>query len=420
MKITTIFRRIFIAGCLLIHTTPVFSQFRKVGYIPVWSANYPSGMGGLNINKLTHLNIAFANPDVNGNLIPSFGTDGDVTTAVQSGHAYNLEVMISIGGGDVDGTNYHNLLSNNPTGFADSILNFVTAHNLDGVDVDIEGNILDGTTITAAQYESFVTYLAGILHAQNKKMTCAIGTWFGGFITANAAAQFDWINIMSYDATGPWDPQNAGPHSPYSMVVSDFQYWNTTKNVPAEKLVIGVPFYGYGFGTYANQGISYCDIVTTYPGSENTDQVGTGDNAIYYNGIPTIIQKTNYALENAGGIMIWEITEDCATEHSLLLAIDSVVQAYNATNSLIENDNPDVTIYPNPATDKIYLRFGDSKEETVKIQMYNTLGMEQAVDYRVMENGYYTLYTGVLPCGIYLLEITHGNTKTTRRILLSE
>lgn len=420
MKTITLFRGILMAGYLLICISPSFSQFRKVGYIPVWSASYPSGMSALNIDRLTHLNIAFANPDTNGNLVPSFGTVDDVTEAAQNGHAYNLEVLISIGGGDVDGTNYHNLLSNNPTGFADSILHFVTIHNLDGVDVDIEGNILDGTTITADQYEDFVTYLGGILHAQNKKMTCAIGTWFGGFVTVNAAAQFDWINSMSYDATGPWDPQNAGPHSPYSMAVSDFQYWNTTKNVPAEKLVIGVPFYGYGFGTYANQGISYCNIVTTYPGSENADQVGTGDNAIYYNGIPTIIQKTNYALENAGGIMMWEITEDCTADHSLLLTIDSVVQAYNATNGFAENDHPDITVYPNPVTDKLHIRMSNLKENATKICVYNTIGAEQKVDLQWTENDASTLYTGILQQGIYLLEITNGNTKTTRLFLRSE
>ncbi len=32
------------------------------------------------------------------------------------------------------------------------------------------------------------------------------------------------------------------------MAVSDFNYFNQARGVAAEKLLIGLPFYGYGFG----------------------------------------------------------------------------------------------------------------------------------------------------------------------------
>ncbi len=42
----------------------------------------------------------------------------------------------------------------------------------------------------------------------------------------------------------------------------------------------------------------------------------------YYNGMDTIEDKTEYAKENLGGIMIWEITPDTEQkEYSLLQAI---------------------------------------------------------------------------------------------------
>src|SRR6185437_7461266 len=86
---------------------------------------------------------------------------------------------------------------------------------------------------------------------------------------------------------------------------------------------MGVPFYGYGWGTY-NQyatGVSFATIVANYPGSEDTDIIGSGANAIYYNGIPTIQAKTAYAAQNGSGIMIWELGQDASGNKSLLKAI---------------------------------------------------------------------------------------------------
>ena len=44
---------------------------------------------------------------------------------------------------------------------------------------------------------------------------------------------------------------------------------------------------------------------------------------VYYNGVDTITEKTLYAKENLGGIMIWELTQDTSDpDRSLLQAID--------------------------------------------------------------------------------------------------
>jgi GH18 family chitinase len=42
---------------------------------------------------------------------------------------------------------------------------------------------------------------------------------------------------------------------------------------------------------------------------------------VYYNGIPTIQQKTKYAMGNGGGVMIWELSKDASGDLSLLKAI---------------------------------------------------------------------------------------------------
>jgi GH18 family chitinase len=89
--------------------------------------------------------------------------------------------------------------------------------------------------------------------------------------------------------------------------------------LPSERLTVGVPFYGFDFANNAAY-TAYSDIVAQHPGAELQDQVGE----IYYNGIPTIEQKTALAMDQAHGIMIWEITMDVdiTDERSLLRAIN--------------------------------------------------------------------------------------------------
>jgi len=93
-------------------------------------------------------------------------------------------------------------------------------------------------------------------------------------------------------------------------------------------MVLGVPFYGYGYGpelTSPAVTMTYAQISSTFPGSEQVDQWNMpGGKIIYYNGIPTIRQKTALAREKASGIMIWQILGDAPGEQSLLAAINDV------------------------------------------------------------------------------------------------
>ena len=303
-----------------------YAQFRVVGYLPTWNG-YP---GSFNINnvdsaKITHVNIAFSNPTSSGDLSGG-GSLTDLATVVTKAHTNNIKVLMSIGGAGAPGAIYSNLIVNNLSVFVGKIVQYAVNNNLDGIDVDLEGDVVNGSTMTSAQYENFVTALNVGLHAKNKIMTAALATWFGSFITDTAASKFDFINVMSYDAYGTWT--GPGQHSPYSLAVSDFNYWNTTKGVPAAKLTVGVPFYGYYWGA-SNTSETYSYIVSNYPGSENLDKINpSSGGVIYYNGIPTIKQKTVFALNNAGGIMIWELTDDVTGSKSLLAAIHEVIVGY--------------------------------------------------------------------------------------------
>ena len=309
------------------------AQKKVIAYVPNW-VDLNSFSSSIQYSKLTHINIAFENPDANGYLSFNSGSN----TIINAAHAQNVKVFVSLGGGAVSEggairDNYFNLItSSNRTAFIQKIYDYVVAHNFDGVDVDLEGPAING------DYGAFVIALANKLHANGKQITAALSEGYGGAnVPSSTFAAFDWINIMAYDATGPWAPGSPGQHSPYSMAVNQFNYW-TGRGLPASKAIIGLPFYGYGFGASANQGISYANIVAQYPGAENLDQVG---NTIYYNGIPTIKQKTTFAIQNAGGVMIWELSQDATGSKSLLTAINQVITGSNppGTGTLIQAEN---------------------------------------------------------------------------------
>ncbi len=269
------------------------------------------------LDKVTHVNLAFVNPDTSGNFFQYPALD----FFIQKAHKKNVKVLVSIAGGGPH-TYYSALLQDEKRKMlVDNLVSLVTRYDLDGIDVDLEGNDID------MNYEAFVTDLAAVLKPLKKLMTAAIATAYKDQLSDKALQQFDFLNIMSYDRTGPWNPLKPGPHSPYSMAEEDLEYWNKTRLIPKEKLVIGVPFYGYGFGSGNTQAVSmnYKEIVASYPNAVLSDTLILQDGKIlYYNGYSTIKKKTKLAAQKAGGIMIWQLLGDAPGETSLLKMINQI------------------------------------------------------------------------------------------------
>ncbi len=299
--------------CLLISTI-TFSQFRVVGYVPL--GRVIPDFNKVDFEKITHLNIAFINPDSVGNLVIPAGFD----SLIKKAHEHKVKVLASIGGGSFN-PYYSRLLNDtNRKAFIRKLMQLVMSHNLDGLDVDIENDNID------TNYQYVITELAAELKPRNKLLTAALATWNGQLIPDAALQQFDFINVMSYDQTGPWRPDKPGPHSTYAKAEEDLDYWRNARKVPKEKLSLGVPFYGYCFGTKYGESLSYRDIITKFPGSDQKDEIAPdGGGNIYYNGLPTIKRKTALALKNAGGIMIWQLLGDAQGDKSLLGAIEGTI-----------------------------------------------------------------------------------------------
>ncbi|RYD85495.1 MAG: hypothetical protein EOP54_31265, partial [Sphingobacteriales bacterium] len=302
----------YTTGGTFVKTIPLPSRrptdFRVSGY---FRGDLVADLSRVDFAKLTHINIAFINPDSGGDFPAVPGLANFVTQA----HAANVKVLASIGGGSAP--SYYSTLINpsNRAAFIANVSTFLSSNQLDGIDVDLEGNLVN------ADYEGFVTALAAAIKP-GKLLSGAVATSNGSQYTSTALAAFDYINVMSYDKTGPWNPSNPGQHSPYKMIVDDVLYWSINKGISRTKLNMGLPFYGYGFNGATATSMRYGKIVNVYPGAENVDQVSmTGGGTMYYNGIPTIKSKTTLALSQTGGVAIWQILQDTVGSKSLLNAI---------------------------------------------------------------------------------------------------
>jgi GH18 family chitinase len=291
--------------------------FKTVGYLMINKSNLLQAAAQIDFSRLTHLNLAFVNPDSSG----AFADNPVLPQIVQLGHDHQVKVLLSLGGGSMPAWVTNLLSDNRRQAFINAIMAVVAKNGFDGVDVDLEGSNID------VHYGVFVAELSTELTAQKRLLTAAVATWNGAVIPDEALTRYDFINIMSYDKTGPWNPSVAGQHSPYDMAVSDLAYWGNKRGVPKERMTLGVPFYGYGFGANGKTStMIYGDIISAFPGAENKDQLSLPDGeTMYYNGIPTIKSKTSLALKEAGGIMIWELLQDGQGANSLLNNINDVI-----------------------------------------------------------------------------------------------
>jgi chitinase len=270
-----------------------------VGYLANWNGN-PSFV---QYSKLTHLNYSFAETTTNGTL------NCDTTylaSVVTKAHAAGVKVLISIGGAS-NGDKMTTAMRNARGTLTTNIEHFVQTWNLDGADIDWEApaNSSDGALFTA-----IVQQLYTDLHPQGKLVTAALdtGDWFGMYIPTASFAYLDLMNVMSYDSGGDF------------YFTSGLKYW-LGRGAPKAKLMLGVGFFGNGSGGEK----AYHDIVSGDPTAPYIDL----SKGYKYNGIPSIQAKTQVAKLSAGGIMIWELSQDTSASGNTSL----MNTIYNTMNS---------------------------------------------------------------------------------------
>src|SRR5688572_3432941 len=236
------------------------STFKVVGYYSIEAAI--KDVDKATLKRLTHVNLWFLNPDSLGNYPRDLS---GIKSFVDAAHKRNVKVLFSIGGGSKQPQYRYLLNDDNRARLIQNLINEVLEYNIDGVDVDLEGSDID------LYYEKFVVELGTAVRAHQKLLTAAIAIYYKDQFTDAALAQYDFVNVMSYDRTGPWRPEKPGPHAAYEHAVEDLEYFGMERKIPRERMTLGVPFYGYGYGpelTSKAISMNYSKIVETFKGSE--------------------------------------------------------------------------------------------------------------------------------------------------------
>ncbi len=274
---------------------------KVVGYMPSWSGD----VNAIQYSKLTHVNYSFVLPNSDGSL-QAVPNPAKLQNLVSLGHANGVKVQIAVGGWNDGNDSAFEMLAQTSTGrtnFVNNIMAFVNQYNLDGVDMDWE---YPDPGTSANNYELLIVQLGNTLHASGKIMTAAVVALgsTGEGIKSTVFDDFDFINLMAYDGS------TSSGHSPYSYAVDSLNYW-IGRGLPKEKAILGVPFYARP--TYS----SFASKVAQSSSNICRDTDGND----FWNGVPTMRQKAEYARLHAGGIMTWELSQDTTGDSSLLTAM---------------------------------------------------------------------------------------------------
>lgn len=314
-----------------------------VGYLPSFKG-LVSRAATTPIDGYTHINIAFANPDPSGRLMR-----GDRMTCMEDGaqdhvtvpqlrdaatrlRVRGAKVLLSVAGGIIPrcAGDWSALTAADARDrLVKALLATVEAAGLDGIDIDIEGELL--TKIDRqGNYTPFIAALSKALKARSKLLTVATASYEGGMIPISSIPYFDLVMAMSYDAIGPSWGTPGSEHATPAQAEHDVTLW-LDRGVAPDRLVLGVPFYGYGFGSYPAH-LDFRDLLTRYPDKALTDDVigkaCAGCDYVTFNSVATIRRKAALARARAGGVMVWEITQDSDTQ---LLARTIAGQLYETS-----------------------------------------------------------------------------------------
>jgi chitinase len=350
----------------------IFLAFTVQANAAMWVTGYYPGykqdilaVTNIDFTALTHV-IHFSLAPSSDGTINGAGngiTPQQSTNLVALAHAAGVKVIICVGGANTEAGFQGATSSANLLTFINNLTSFVSNYNYDGVDIDWEA--LPASDFQ--QYTNFVIALRSALNAlpQPKLLTAAVPAYpvYGdpanseALMFASVQTNFDQINIMTYDLSGPYPGWVTWFNSPFfdggltfpgtselvpsiDAAISTFM----TNGVVPGRLAIAAAFYGYVWvggkgGTVPTGGVTqprqfwsnaptvttvgYASIYSTYYQSNlyHWDPIaeaaylsitnGNNNSFISYDDQYTCEAKVSYVRNrHLGGLMIWELTQD--------------------------------------------------------------------------------------------------------------
>jgi spore germination protein YaaH len=140
----------------------------------------------------------------------------------------------------------------------DAIVSLVREQGFAGVDIDYE----DLAAADRDVFTQFIERLADALHAEDRTLTVDVFAkdTDAGYDERNLAQDYaalgaaaDQVRLMAYD--WHWQTSGAGPIAPADWVGRVLTY--AVHEIPAHKVVLGIPTYGYSWGPESAQLVSW-------------------------------------------------------------------------------------------------------------------------------------------------------------------
>lgn len=283
------------------------ARFRVVGYLPDYRVDQIDASVGRLLTDLVFFSVA---PDPHGQFA-SKALDAPKTVELlkRLRNEQHVNLILCVGGwGRSKGFAEIASTEKSRRQFAEGLTAYCGSHGFSGADIDWEH---PKDSLESQNYGRLMAAIALAFKPHGLKLSAAVAAW--QTLTPEWIEAVDAVNLMSYDAPGK--------HSTLDAAQSDVRKLLDQK-VPAEKIRLGLPFYGRGI-VQRDLTKTYAEISKSNSGSINDDEF----NGVYFNGPATIHAKTQFAqVNNLGGVMVWEIGQDAPGDASLLKVIQSTVK----------------------------------------------------------------------------------------------
>lgn len=264
-----------------VQLTPLSRPKRTVvGFIPYWDLD---SLDKLDTNEITTASLFGIEPDGNGDIIIT-DTQGNVDGGWGMWNDQRLDpfianlkqkqIKVTLTIKMFSNTHIESLLSSSDAQkkLISNILYMVSSKNLDGVNLDFE-YAGSGSSVLQDKFTNFVLSLQQALKNGFPSASLTVDTYASSGVTDDLfdlprlASVVDAILIMGYDFHTPYT--QPGPVAPLVGTESIASYIaNYLQKIPANKIILGVPYYGYDWDITnltpnSTTILSYADILGT-------------------------------------------------------------------------------------------------------------------------------------------------------------
>jgi hypothetical protein len=232
---------------------PALASHEVFGFAPYWTL---PDSGSFDVADLTTL--AYFSVDINGDGTPNESGPGwegyesqDLVNLISRAHQAGDRVVLTVTCFSQSSLDQLTSSSAAATQLDSTLLSLVAAKNFDGVNLDFEGQgSADQTGL-----DTLVSGVSSALSGANSHWQLTMDTYAssagdpdGFYNIAGLARSVDAFFVMAYDMDNPSAPSPTAPLSGAGFSDADAleQY---TAVVPASKVILGVPYYGYDWPT---------------------------------------------------------------------------------------------------------------------------------------------------------------------------